>query len=220
MVGVAVVTIGAVLFSLSPLANYDVQFLAAIFIVYFIFRGIFNRIKNFYVIETLVFVFIIVSTVFSTGGAQSPFFFLFYFLLFATSLLLDSSTSFVLTLLLVIAFLGTMGTVQSLKDLLPVFSLPFIAPFAKYLGDIQRKYYQQKEELSRLVEAKKKLQGQKGYQEEQTLLFLTTALYRQIDDLKERADNFMGDLDLQYIRRKIKNMADLVKNFRDYVEKI
>lgn len=220
MAGIVIVTLGAVLFAMSPLAHYDIQLLAVLFIVYFLFRNVFSRMKHFYVIETLVFIFVIVATVFSTGGVRSPFFFLLYFLLFASSLLLESGTSLVLTLMLVIAFLGSYNASMTLQQLLPVFSLPFITPFAKYAGDMQRKYFKQREELEHVVAAKSKLQIQKNYQEEQTLLFLTTMLYRHIDDLKERTDNFLGDHDLQYVRHKVKELSELLKNFRDYVEKI
>lgn len=218
--GVIVAASGAMLYTLTPFAQYDLQLLGVIFICYFLFRNIFHRLSYFYVIETLVFIFIIVATVFSTGGVRSPFFFLLYFLLFASSLLLDSATSLVLTLVLIIGFLGTFDRSLTIQNLLPVFSLPFISPFAKYLGDMQRKYYLEKEEMERVIKSKKRLVVQKSYQEEQTLLFLTTALYRHLDELQDRANNFLGDQDLHFIKQKIKALQDLVKNFREYVEKI
>jgi len=217
--GVVVTTFAALFFVYSPFANYDLQIVAVLFIAYFFLRKHFSMSPFLYLIEALIFIFIVLMTVFGTGGMTSPFFFLLYFLLFAVSLLLTGTISLVLTLLLVVLFLFSAPS-GSVIDFVPVFSLPFIAPFAQYLGFLKTKYTSQRELLGQVEKKKAKLEQSKTYEKEQTLIFLTTTLYRQIEDMNERIVNFMGDADLEFLRRKIKEIQGLIHEFREYVEKI
>jgi len=105
-------------------------------------------------------------------------------------------------------------------EFVPVFSLPFIAPFAQYLGFLKTKYTRQRELLEQIEKKKAKIERSKDYEKEQTLIFLTTTLYRQVEDVNERIINFMGDADLQYLRIKVKQIQGLIHEFREYVEKI
>jgi len=210
----------AVLFSVSPLAQYDLQLVAILFIFYFFFKRVTPAKEKFVFVEVLIFVFVITSTVFSTGGINSPFFFLLYFLLFAIALILEPISSLVLTIAMVIMFMGISDTNSGLRDLLPVFSLPFIAPFAKYLGDLQRKYYRQKEQLKSLEKSKAKSVATQSFEKEQTLMFLTTVLHSHLEDVDEHLKNFMGDSDLDYLKEKTKELKKTVEGFRTYVEKI
>ncbi|PJE63396.1 hypothetical protein COU89_03540 [Candidatus Roizmanbacteria bacterium CG10_big_fil_rev_8_21_14_0_10_45_7] len=219
LIGMVVTTFLALFFALSPFAQYDLQLIAVLFIIYMLLRKRLAQQPLFYLYESLGFIFIVLVAVFSTGGVISPFFFLIYFLLFALVLLLDATSSVVLTLLLVIVFLTTSNT-GSLSELIPVFSLPFIAPFAQYLGMVRQKYAQQKQLVHTLEEKKSKVERTKNYQKEQTLLFLTTNLFRLNQDMKDRLDNFMGDADLQVLKDKVREVEALVHSFRDYVEKI
>jgi len=219
LIGMVVTTFLALFFALSPFAQYDLQLIAVLFIIYMLLRKRLAQQPLFYLYESLGFIFIVLVAVFSTGGVTSPFFFLIYFLLFALVLLLDATSSVVLTLLLVIVFLTTSNT-GSLSELIPVFSLPFIAPFAQYLGMVRQKYAQQKQLVHTLEEKKSKVERTKNYQKEQTLLFLTTNLFRLNQDMKDRLDNFMGDADLQVLKDKVREVEALVHSFRDYVEKI
>jgi len=210
----------AVLFSVSPLAQYDLQLVAALFIFYFFFKRFTPAKEKFVFVEVLIFVFIITSTVFSTGGINSPFFFLLYFLLFAIALILEPVSSLVLTIVMVIMFIGIADTNSGLRELLPVFSLPFIAPFAKYLGDLQRKYYRQKLQLKSLEKSKAKSVATQSFEKEQTLMFLTTVLHSHLEDVEEHLNNFLGDHDLEYLKDKTKELHKVVEGFRTYVEKI
>lgn len=219
LIGIVVTTFLALFFAFSPFAQYDLQLIAVLFIIYMVLRKRLAQQPLFYLYESLGFIFMVLVAVFSTGGVASPFFFLIYFLLFALVLLLDATSSVVLTLLLVIVFLTTSNT-GSLSELIPVFSLPFIAPFAQYLGMVRQKYAQQKQLMHKLEEKKMKVEHTKNYQKEQTLLFLTTNLFRLNQDMKERLDNFMGDADLQVLKDKVREVEALVHSFRDYVEKI
>ncbi len=218
--GVVLTTILAAVFAVSPLAKYDLQLVALLFIFYVLFRKKLAGRTQFFMLEAYVFIFIIVSVVFSTGGVRSQFFFLLYFLLFATGLVLEASTSLVLSLVLMIMFIATADYSLQLSDLLPVLSLPFIAPFAKYLGDLQRHFFFQKQELFRLGKAKERVEKTKLYQEEQTLIFLTTVLHRHLEDMRQRLENFLGDADLDYLKNKLKQLEQLSDKFKNYIEKI
>ncbi|MCR4330086.1 MAG: hypothetical protein NUV65_06100 [Candidatus Roizmanbacteria bacterium] len=217
--GVVITTFAALFFVYSPFANYDLQVVAVLFIAYFFLRKQFSMSPFLYLIEALIFIFIVLMTVFETGGMSSPFFFLLYFLLFAVSLLLTGSISLILTLLLVVLFLFSSPS-GSVMTFMPVFSLPFIAPFAQYLGFLKTKYTRQRELLGQIEKKKARIEKSKTYEKEQTLIFLTTALYRQIEDMNERITNFMGDADLDYLRTKIKQVQKLIHEFREYIEKI
>jgi len=220
VLAVVVTFVLAVLFSVSPLAQYDLQLVALLFIFYFFYKRMTPAKEKFVFVEVLIFVFVITGTVFSTGAINSPFFFLLYFLLFAIALILEPITSLVLTIAMVITFLGIADTNSGLRDLLPVFSLPFIAPFAKYLGDLQRKYFRQKEQLKLLEKSKAKSVATQSFEKEQTLMFLTTVLHSHLQDVDERLKNFMGDTDLEYLKQKTKELENTVEGFRRYVEKI
>lgn len=217
--GVIVTTFAALFFVYSPFGQYDLQVVALLFIVYFFIKKRYAMNPKLYLVEALMFVFIILTTVFGTGGATSPFFFLLYFLLFAVSLLLEGSISLVLTLLLVVIFLFS-EPAGSVLEFMPVLSLPFIVPFAQYLGFLKKKYTRQRELLHFIEKKKAKLEKSKEYEKEQTLIFLTTSLYRHIEDMNDRLANFLGDSDLEYLRKKMKQLEQLVHDFREYVEKI
>ena len=220
ILGVIATLLISFVFSHSELAKYDLQIVAVLFIIYYLAKRVFFNRAGFLFFEALLFVFIICSTVFSTGGVESPFFFLLYFLLFAVALILEPIVGLVLTISLVIMFLGLNNYSVAMKDWLPVLSLPFIAPFAKYLGDLQRKYFRQKEELKRMERAKEKSDSLQTYEKGQTLIFLTTVYRSHLDDLKERLENYMGDSDLEYIKNKVKELENLLENFKQYIEKI
>lgn len=220
IIGVILTLTLSVVFAYSSLAKYDLQIVALLFIVYYFSKRLFFNKAGFLFFEALLFVFIISSTVFSTGGVVSPFFFLLYFLLFAVALILEPMVGLVLTIALVIMFLSLNNYNTSLKEWLPVLSLPFIAPFAKYLGDLQKRYFRQKDELKRLTRAKEKSDSLQAYGKGQTLIFLTTVYRSHLDDLKERLENYMGDSDLQYVKNKVNELEKLLENFKQYIEKI
>ena len=220
IVGVVLTLVLAVVFSVSPLAKYDLQLVAGLFIIYFFSKRLFRQNPGFMYFEAWLFVFIITSTVFSTWGVESPFFLFLYFLLFAVALILDPLVGLVLTIVLVIMFLSLSNFSTNLKELLPVLSLPFIAPFAKYLGDLQRHYFHQKDELKHLSQAKQKSDHLQAYEKEQTLIFLNTVFQSHLDDIKERLKNFMGDSDLEYLKHKVEELEKSFDSFEDYIEKL
>ncbi|OGK64677.1 hypothetical protein A2313_02555 [Candidatus Roizmanbacteria bacterium RIFOXYB2_FULL_41_10] len=220
IIGVVFTLVLAVIFSVSSLAKYDLQLVALLFIIYFFTKRRFGHSSGMLYFEAWLFVFIITSTVFSTGGVVSPFFFLLYFLLFAVALILDPLVGLVLTITLVIMFLSLSNFSANLKELLPVLSLPFIAPFAKYLGDLQRRYFQQKNELKHLEKARQKSNNLQAYEKEQTLIFLNTVFQSHLDDINDRLKNFMGDSDLEYLKHKVEELEKAFDSFEDYIEKL
>ncbi|MEK9178911.1 MAG: hypothetical protein AAB893_00380, partial [Patescibacteria group bacterium] len=211
-----ITVVAAALFAVSPLAKYDLQVIAALFITFIFLRKKLRETLFFTMFEAMMFIFIIVSMVFSTGGLHSSFFFLLYFLMFALALLLDSITSLVVAVTLIVIFLGAADYSFALKDALPIFSLPFIAPFAKYLGDLRKKYANQQEKIKELARAREKVVAREEGERAETLLFLTTMLHRHFYDISERLTNFQGDHDLSYLRDKMRELKKLVSKFKEY----
>lgn len=203
-----VVTGAALVYSVSPLAKYDLQVVLLLLITVLLSRRLWAGTRAFYLIEVSAFIFVVLSVVLTTGGLSSPFFFLIYFMLFSMVFILDTTSSVIETLLIMVLFLTTSET-SDMQAYIPVLCLPFIIPLVHYVGMTQRRL--------RIME-KKHMRQEEG--KEQTLLFLTTNLYRHVQDLEERVNHFMGDADLQYVRQKIEQLKQLVHKFVHYVEKI
>ena len=198
---VLVVTIVAgFLVSKSFLANYDLQFVAVLFIVYFLSRKLLiPKVPQSKLLESIIFTLIIVSTVVTTGGVDSPLFFLVYFLLFSLSLLLEPIISITSTIALIVCFLFTLPENQSLKTLLPIFSLAFLTPFALILG----------QEYA----VAQKLKTENIRKEQDTFLFLSLILKTHLKEIKQYLENFMGDRDLHAIKRHTAEMERVIEKF-------
>jgi hypothetical protein len=179
--------------------QYDLQITALIFITYFIIKKIFPRLDSRRVADSIIFTLLILNIVNSTGGINSPLFFLNYFLIFALSLILEPVISITSTLTLVIFYLLNLPTDQSIKELLPIFSLPFLTPFAMFLG-------QQYIENQKL-----KVRGQKL--QEDNYLFLSLVMKKHLQNIKEAVINFMGDHELQQIKKSSHRMEKLIEEF-------
>ena len=186
-------------FPSSFFAQFDLQISAALFIVFFIMRKfIGNRIKS-HLMESIIFTFIILLTINTTGGINSPFFFLLYFLLFSLSLLLEPVVSITTTLSLMVCFMFTLPPGQSLKSLLPIFSLAFLTPFAMFMGQ-------------EFVESQK-LKTTIVQNQEETFLFLSLMLKNHLKSILYTIDNFMGDHELNTIKKHVRNMEKLIEKF-------
>lgn len=112
------------LFSISPLTPYLPQFLAAIAILFIIFR----RKKS--LLPPLASL-IINSLVLTTHGLSSPFFFLIYFLLFTLAFQNPPSITLAFSLLEIL-FLSQ--SLNSLSSLIPLLSLALITPLSWFIG--------------------------------------------------------------------------------------
>jgi hypothetical protein len=189
----------AFIFPASPLAAYDIEIVAALFVFLFIARrfSIFSRKTRLF--ESVVFTFIIVGVITTTGGLASPYFFLIHFLLFALTLLLEPLIPIIVTITLMLFFLFTITGSATLAQLLPVFSLALMTPFALILGN-------EYEETKRL---KKSL----STQQENTFLFLSLMLKNNLKEIQKNIDDFSGDHELTAIKRHVTSMGKLIDMF-------
>jgi hypothetical protein len=99
-----------------------------------------------------------------------------------------------------IFFLTTLpsGTV-TITQLLPIFSLALMTPFALILGN-------EYEETKRL---KKSLSSQ----QENTYLFLSLMLKNNLKELQKNLENFQGDHQLSSMKRQVRSMDKLIDMF-------
>lgn len=187
-------------FPKTLLANYDVQIFAALFIILFIAKRFFiPKYSTTKLLESVIFTLIVLSTVNTTGGTQSPFFFLIYFLLFSISMLLEPVISITTTISLIIFYLLMLPENQNLKTLLPIFSLAFLTPFAMFMGQ------------EFIQNAKLKMKNEKL--EQDSLLFISLILKNHVKTIKEAVENFMGDHELQTIKKSAHKMEKLIEKY-------
>lgn len=194
---VLIVTIALTfIFPKTNLARYDLQISAFLFIILYLVKRLAGRHKDpaSRLLESVVFTLIILMTVNATGGVNSGFFFLIYFLLFSLSLLLEPIVSITTTIGLIIFFLMSLPPGQSLKSLLPIFSLAFLTPFALFLG-------QEYVEVQR--------------SKENAFLFLSLMIKNHIKNIETALENFMGDRELNEIRKQTKNMRKLIDKYEN-----
>jgi len=187
------------LYPKTSLAQYDLQFCALLFIVLFLAKRFVPKKEASKLLESVIFTLIVLSIVNTTGSTASPFFFLVYFLLFSLALLLEPVISITASLTLIIFFLINLPEGQNLKNLLPIFSLAFLTPFALFLG-------QEFLQIQKLKSENQKL-------EEKTLLFLSLVLKNHLKTIKEAVENFMGDSQLEAIKKAVLKMEKLIDKF-------
>lgn len=188
----------------TNLAQYDLQISAGLFILLYLTKK-FVISKNIYsrLIESVVFTFIIMGIVNSTGGLTSPFFFLIYFLLFSLTLILEPIISITTTVTLIIFFLLSLPASQDFRTLLPIISLAFITPFAMFLG-------QEKIEVEKL-----KVKSEKT--KEETFLFLSLLIKNHLKNIREATQNFVGDHQLEIIKKSATRMEKLIEKFEESI---
>jgi len=195
----------AFLFPKTNLVNYDLQISALLFVILFVSKRFLIPQKSASkLIESVIFTFVILLIVNTTGGAASPFFFLLFFLLFSLSLILEPIISIVITLALVIFFLLSLSDSQNFQSLLPIFSLAFLTPFALFMGQEHMKYQKSKIKMQNL--------------EENTFLFLSLMLKNHIKNIKSAVENFMGDHELEEIKKNSDKMEKLLRNLRNQIK--
>ena len=189
----------AFIFPQTTLAAYDIEIAALLFVLLFVARklSLFSRKTRLF--ESAIFTFIILGVINTTGGMQSPYFFLVYFLLFSITLLLEPIIPIIVTLTLMVFFIFTVHGQVTLTQLLPIFSLALMTPFALILGN-------EYEETKRL---KKSISSQT----ENTYLFLSLMLKNHLKEIQNSIDNFVGDHELSSIKRQARNMEKLIDMF-------
>lgn len=204
---IMVLVIGAsFLFPQTVFSQYDMQISAMLFIVFFVTRKFFGDRLRSRLLESVVFTFVILMTINSTGGISSPFFFLLYFLLFSLSLLLEPAISITSTLALIACFILALPPNQSWRVLLPIFSLAFLTPFALFMG---QEYVENQREKKKAIQLQEALKNS----EEQTDLFLSLMIKNHLKEMKYSLENFMGDHELHSLKKHVRNMEHLIEKF-------
>jgi hypothetical protein len=190
------------IFPKTNLAQYNLQISAGLFILLYLTKN-FIVSKNIYsrLIESVIFTLVIMGIVNSTGGLDSPFFFLIHFLLFSLSIILEPIIPITTTVTLIIFFLLNLPQGQNFNTLMPIISLAFITPFAMFLG-------QEKIESEKLKVKSEKTQ-------ENTFLFLSLLLKNHLKNIKEAAQNFVGDHQLEIIKKSVQRMEKLIEKFEN-----
>lgn len=189
----------AFIFPKTNLAQYDLQISALLFIVLYLSKKFIIKSSASKLIESVVFTLVIIGIITTTGYTESPFFFLIYFLLFSLSLLLEPIISITTTIALIGFFLLNLPENQSFKTLLPIISLAFITPFALFLG----------QEHFELI--KSKVKNQKLQQD--SLLFISLLIKNHLKNIKEALENFLGDHELQIIKKSVHRMEKLIDDY-------
>jgi hypothetical protein len=188
------------LFAKTGLKEFDLQFSAGLFIILFVTKKyLIPQNPRSRLLESVVFTLITLIIVNTTGVVESPFFFLTYFLLFSLSLLLEPVIAITTSLALILFFLLTLPENQSFQSLVPVFSLAFLTPFALFLGQ------------EHLINSKLKRQNSKL--QEDTFLFLSLMLKNHLSNIKTAVENFMGDHELDKIKKSTKRMEKLIEEY-------
>lgn len=191
-------------FPKTNLAQYNLQISAGLFILLYLTKN-FIVSKNIYsrLIESVIFTLVIMGIVNSTGGLDSPFFFLIHFLLFSLSIILEPIIPITTTVTLIVFFLFNLPQGQNFNTLMPIISLAFITPFAMFLG-------QEKVESEKL-----KIKSEKT--KENTFLFLSLLLKNHLKNIKEAAQNFVGDHQLEIIKKSVHRMEKLIEKFEESI---
>jgi hypothetical protein len=196
------------LFPKTVFAEYDMQISALLFLMFFIVRKFFGDRLRSRLLEAVVFAFVILMTINSTGGVSSPFFFLLYFLLFSVSLLLEPAIAITSTLALIVFFILALPPNQSWQTMLPIFSLAFLTPFALFMGQEYAEIQREKKKTLQLKEAL-------ANSEEQTDLFLSLMVKNHLKSIRYHLDNFMGDHDLHSLKKHVRNLENQIEKFED-----
>ncbi|MEX1052275.1 MAG: hypothetical protein WEC80_00325 [Patescibacteria group bacterium] len=190
------------IFPKTPLAQFDIQIIAILFIILFAGKK-FLKISR--LLESLIFTLVIFIIINTTGGASSPFFFLIYFLMFSLALILEPVISIVMTLTSVIFFMIFLPQQQSINSLLPIFALVFLTPFALYMGREHIKNESLKVKNQSL--------------QKDTFLFHSLILKNHLKNIKNSIENFMGDHELSEIKNSTMEMEKLMEKFDDLENK-
>lgn len=199
----------AFLFSYSELSQYELQIVAALFIILFIGkRVVLPTSPRSKLLESVIFTFVTVSLVNSTGGTGSAFFFLIYFLLFSLSLLLEPVISVTSTLTLIIFYILSLPAIPDLKPLITIISLAFLTPFAMIIG---QEYIEVQSEKFKVQNLQTTLTKSK----ENTFLFLSLVLKNHIKRIISLAENIMGDHEIHQIKRQAERMRKLIDQYEE-----
>lgn len=177
-------------------SQHDLELTALLFAIYIIVKRL-ARPGSHIVVDSVLFTMIIMNIVLTSGGLQSPFFFLVYFLLFALALMLEPVVSLTTTLTIVALFIPDVPVNFSYSQLLPLISLPFLVPFAVFLGSAYR--------------ARDIAEAQRGMTEQDALLFVSTVVREHVRAIQTAEENN----DMKAVRASASRLQKLLDTFEE-----
>lgn len=198
---ILIIVVSSFLFSQTPLSSYGLQISALLFVALYLIKKVLPKTQH-RLIEASFFTFIVCSIVAVTGNLSSPFFFLLYFLVFFLSLLLEPTISISATVGIVLLN-ALSAQISSPQELLPLFSLLLLTPFAIFLG--------------REIKREKQLRKTVTETKENTFLFLSLILKNHLDNINKAAENFLGDHQLETIRKNAGRMKKLIDEYEKQI---
>lgn len=185
--------------SKTPLASYDLQLSAFLFVVLYVYKKLDKYKGSKHLVESIIFTFVVSLIVNTTGGLNSPFFFLLYLLLFSLSLFLEPIMSIITAIALIFFFLLSLDIALNFSQMIPIISLALITPLAMLMGEESFKERKQKEKNNLLKKS--------------TFLFMSLVLKNHLKNIIQTAENFLGDHDLDAIKKNAKRIEKLIDEY-------
>lgn len=143
----------------TPLADYTIQVLAALVVVYILMTLIrrkkhptenFGGAVDIFILNTTIFLLISL-----TGNLYSPLFFLLYFLGFGITFIFEPATVFLFTIGAALLFLPEAMKNGAIESYIKLGSLVLISPLAFFFGQEYRDRDEEEEEIEELTERSK-----------------------------------------------------------------
>lgn len=185
-------------FAKTPLVEYDIQIIALLFVLLFLIRKWYlPSHPRSHLLESVIFTFVALVAVLTTGGLTSPLFFLLFFLIFAHSILMEPIIAVISSLTLILFFFVESPSGTPFQTLLPLLALPLITPFALFLGQ-------------QILE-NEKLKKQESKTQEDHSLFLYLVVKNHLKNIHHAVDNFMGDRELTEIKHQTTRLETLIE---------
>ena len=126
-------------------------------------------------------------------------------MIFALSILLDPIVSLVVSIAIMFLFTWHLSTTFKLEDVVPLISLPFLVPFAIFLG-------KEHQELMTVQKAQEK-------DTSNMFLFLSIVIKGHLDAVHDLVMNFRGDHDLSAMSRILKRTKRLIDQFEEEIKR-
>lgn len=159
-------------------------------------------------LESVMFTSLIILIISSTGSIHSPFFFLFYLLILSLSLLLEPIVSVSTTVTIIIFLILYLTPAFDNKSIIAASSLLLFVPFSLIMGE---SYILAKKE-NRTI---RYLQAKSRNVEQDSYLFLSLVVKNHIENIHKAVNNFMGDSELDEIRKNVHNLKEEIDVFEN-----
>lgn len=190
--------VAAILGSKIPIAQADFILTLLVTLAYTGVRKFHKTARGkHYLSDTLLFIFVATSIIFSTGKLDSPFFFLTYFMLFGAGLLLDWVACLTIAIGIIAFFITDSGLYALSNHILQLLSLILIVPFSILLS----------REHARLSDIEEIHAGENA----DDLLFLSIIIkghLQSLFELTEKTTDTNISLEMKKILERTKKLVD------------